>query len=183
MVVQIQTPLSDEVVLGLKAGDEVRITGVLYTARDAAHEKLKRLLLEGKELPFDIRGQIIYYAGPTPAKPGRAVGACGPTTSRRMDPYVPLLLAHGLKGMIGKGRRSASVTQAIAQHHAVYMVTIGGAAALLSRHIRKAEVVAYPEMGPEAIYKLTIEEFPAIVATDAYGNDVFAQVSNSWRRP
>lgn len=183
MVVEMRTPLSDEVVLGLKAGDEVRITGVLYTARDAAHEKLKRLLFEGKELPFDIRGQIIYYAGPTPAKPGHAVGACGPTTSKRMDPYVPLLLEHGLKGMIGKGRRSPSVTQVIAKHYAVYMVTIGGAAALLSRHIHKAEVVAYPELGPEAIHKLTVEEFPAIVASDAYGNDLFAQVKNSWRRP
>lgn len=174
MVVEMKTPLSDDVVLAFKAGDEVAITGVLYTARDAAHEKLKRLILKGEELPFDIRGQIIYYAGPTPAKPGRAVGACGPTTSRRMDPYVPLLLQHGLKGMIGKGRRSSPVVQAIATHRAVYMVTTGGAAALLSRHIRKAEVVAFPELGPEAIYKLTVEEFPAIVATDAYGNDIFA---------
>lgn len=177
----MSTPLSDAVLLTLRAGDEVKLTGVLYTARDAAHERLSRALLRGDAPPFDLRGQIIYYAGPSPARPGRPAGSCGPTTAKRMDPYVPLLLENGLKGMIGKGRRSPEVRQAIAEHHAVYLVTIGGAGALLSRHILKMELIAYPELGPEAVYRLEVKDFPAVVAIDATGGDLFSQPSPWYR--
>ncbi len=157
----------------LVAGTKVLLSGVVFTGRDAAHRRMVKALDEGHPLPFDLKGQVIYYAGPCPPAPGQVIGSLGPTTSGRMDPYAPRLLAEGLGGMIGKGKRSAEVTQAIARHGAVYFVTVGGAGALLSRTVKAAEVVAYPDLGPEAIYRLEIEDFPAIVGTDSSGNDIY----------
>jgi fumarate hydratase subunit beta len=175
MVKKITTPLKDEVIENLKCGDLVEITGIIYTARDAAHKRLVELIREGKELPFDIRGAVIYYVGPTPAKPGQVIGSAGPTTSYRMDPYAPLLLEKGLKGMIGKGKRSKEVRDAIIKYKGVYFASTGGAAALLAKHIKSAEIVAYEDLGPEAIRKLYVENFPAIVVNDMYGNDLYEE--------
>ncbi|MDI6783590.1 MAG: Fe-S-containing hydro-lyase [bacterium] len=172
-IIRITPPLTDEQVAALKSGDRVLISGILFTGRDAAHKRLFELLQAGKELPVDLRGQIIYYVGPTPARPGQVIGAAGPTTSGRMDAYAPTLLAYGLKGMIGKGMRSAEVKEAIKQYKGVYFAATGGAGALLAKKIKKAEVVAYPELGPEAIYRLEVEDFPAIVINDCYGNDLY----------
>lgn len=172
---RIITPLTDEIIKDLRCGDLVEITGVIYTARDAAHKRLVELLKEGKELPFDIKGAIIYYVGPTPAKPGEVIGSAGPTTSYRMDPYAPLLLEKGLKGMIGKGKRSKEVRDAIVKYKGIYFASTGGAAALLAKHIKSAEVIAYEDLGPEAIRKLYVENFPAIVVNDIYGNDLYEE--------
>ena len=172
-IIRITPPLNDEQVAGLKSGDRILITGILYTGRDAAHKRMFELLKSGQDLPVDLRGQIIYYVGPTPARPGQIIGAAGPTTSGRMDAYAPTMLAYGLKGMIGKGMRSAEVKEAIKQYKGVYLAATGGAGALLSQTIKKAEVVAYPELGPEAIYRLEVEDFPAIVINDCYGNDLY----------
>jgi fumarate hydratase subunit beta len=172
-IIRITPPLTDEPVAGLKSGDRVSITGVLFTGRDAAHKRMFELLQSGKELPVDLRGQIIYYVGPTPARPGHVIGSAGPTTSGRMDVYAPTLLAYGLKGMIGKGMRSMEVKEAIKKYNGVYFAATGGAGALLAKTIKKAEVVAYPELGPEAIYRLEVEDFPAIVINDCYGNDLY----------
>ena len=169
----LKTPLSDEDAEKLKTGDRVLINGVLYTARDAAHKRMVELLDSGRELPFDVRGQVIYYAGPAPAKPGQVIGACGPTTSYRMDPYAPKLIERGLKGMIGKGRRSSEVTEAMMAHKSVYFAAIGGLGALLAKRIKESEVIAYPDLGPEAIRRLVVEDFPAIVAIDVYGKDIY----------
>jgi fumarate hydratase subunit beta len=169
----ITTPLSDEVVKSLKIGEKVSISGVIYTARDAAHKRLVELIEEGKELPFDPAGQIIYYVGPAPAKPGHAVGSAGPTTSYRMDAYAPTLIAHGLKGMIGKGTRDKNVQDAMVKYGAVYFAAIGGAGALISKSIEKAEVIAYPELGAEAVRRMEVKDFPAIVAIDAHGDDLY----------
>lgn len=149
------------------------LNGVVYAARDAAHRKMAEALARGEQLPIDPRGQVIYYVGPTPAPPGRAVGAAGPTTSGRMDPYTPSLLARGLKGMIGKGPRGAEVQKAMCDLHAVYFVATGGAGALLGRHITGATVVAYAELGTEALRELTVEDLPVVVAVDAHGGDLF----------
>ena len=174
MIKRITTPLSDEDVKNLHAGEQVLIDGVIYTGRDAAHKRLCALIAEGKPLPVDLRGQIIYFAGPAPAKPGRVIGSVGPTTSYRMDPYSPVLIRNaGLKGMIGKGRRNAAVKEAMAEGPAVYFAAVGGAGALLSGKIIACETAAYPELGPEAIYKCTVKDFPAIVATDCHGNDFY----------
>lgn len=172
-VIHINTPLSDSVIEKLKIGDRVKISGTLYTARDAAHKRLVNLVNQGKELPFDIKNQIIYYVGPSPAPPGMPIGSCGPTTSCRMDKYTPPLLSIGLKATIGKGNRSAEVLEAMKKFKAVYFVATGGAAALLSRTVKKAEIVAYEDLGTEAIRKLEVENFPVIVANDIYGNDLY----------
>jgi fumarate hydratase subunit beta len=174
-VKKLEVPLSDEAVRGLKIGAKVSITGTIYAARDAAHKRLVELLDRGEDLPFELPGQVIYYVGPTPAKPGYAVGAAGPTTSSRMDPYAPKLIAKGLKGMIGKGPRSELVKQAMKDNGAVYLAAVGGAGALISKSITKAEIIAYPELGAEAIRKMEVKGFPAIVAIDANGNDLYQQ--------
>jgi fumarate hydratase subunit beta len=173
--VNLTTPLTDEIVSNLEIGDKVLISGVIYTARDAAHKRLIELLDTGKPLPFDIRGQIIYYVGPSPAKPGRIIGAAGPTTSYRMDPYAPRLMELGLKGMIGKGKRAPAVKEALIKHKAVYLGATGGAGALISRAIKAAEVIAYQELGPEAIRRLVVENFPAVVINDTRGGDLYEE--------
>jgi len=180
--IRISTPLSDKDVDNLKAGDRVLISGVIYTGRDAAHKRLIGLLKEGKSLPFDIQGQVIYYVGPTPAKPGRAFGSAGPTTSYRMDAYAPSLIERGLKGMIGKGMRNDAVKEAIRRHKAVYFAATGGAGALLGKRVKKAEVVAYEDLGPEAIRRLEVEDFPAIVVNDVQGNDLYVEGERTYRR-
>ena len=169
----IQTPLSDDAVAGLHAGDAVLISGTLYVARDAAHKRLAEALAAGQPLPFDPRGQVIYYMGPTPAPPGRPIGSAGPTTSGRMDPYAPALLAVGIKGMIGKGSRSPAVRQAMQEHRAVYLACVGGVAALIARSVRAAQVIAYPELGAEALQRLEVLDLPALVIDDIYGADAY----------
>ena len=171
--VKITTPLTDEAVARLRAGDSVLISGVIYVARDAAHKRLVEALRAGQPLPFDLRDQIIYYMGPSPAKPGRPIGSAGPTTSYRMDPYTPALLEVGLKGMIGKGNRSPTVREALVRYRAVYMASVGGAAALIAQAVRRAEVIAYPELGAEAVQRLEVVDFPAIVINDIYGADAY----------
>jgi fumarate hydratase subunit beta len=178
---EITTPLTDEAIAGLHAGDQVLITGTIYVGRDAAHKRLAALLEEGKELPFDPRGQAIYYMGPAPAKPGWASGSAGPTTSGRMDPYTPAMLKAGLKGMIGKGNRSAAVRQAIKDYQAVYFAAIGGAGALIARSIVESRVIAYPELGAEALRQLRVEKFPAIVVNDIYGGDAYEDGKKKYR--
>ncbi len=171
--IRITPPLTDVDVEKLRAGDRVLITGVLYTARDAAHKRLVELVEKGGELPFDPRGQIIYYVGPTPAKPGQAIGSAGPTTSGRMDVYTPKLLGLGIKATIGKGQRTEEVKEAMKRHKAVYMAAVGGAAALLAKTIKKAEVIAYDDLGAEAVRRLEVVDFPAIVVNDVSGGDLF----------
>jgi len=173
--VNIKTPLDEETIKKLKAGDQVFITGVIYTARDAAHKRLVEALDKGEKLPFDLTNQTVYYMGPSPAKPGQVIGSAGPTTSGRMDSYAPRLMAAGLKGMIGKGNRSQSVKDAIKKYKAVYFAAIGGAGALISKSIKKAEVIAYEELGAEAIRRLEVENFPATVINDIYGGDLYEQ--------
>jgi fumarate hydratase subunit beta len=180
--IKITPPLTDADVERLKAGDKVLITGVLYTARDAAHKRFIELLDKGEDLPFDPAGQIIYYVGPTPAKPGSVIGSAGPTTSGRMDAYTPALLELGLKGMIGKGQRSGEVLEAIQKHKAVYMAAVGGAAALIARSIKKAEIIAYGDLGAEAVRRLEVEDFPAIVVNDSKGGDLFKAGVEKYRR-
>jgi len=179
---KLKTPLSDEDVEKLKAGDIVYLTGTLYTARDAAHKRLVDLIKEGKELPFDLKGAVIYYVGPTPPKPGEVIGSAGPTTSYRMDPYAPILIEHGLKGMIGKGKRNQAVREACVKHKAVYFGAVGGAAALIAKAIKKAEVIAYPELGPEAIRRIEVEDFPVVVVNDTYGNDLYEEGRKAWEK-
>ena len=169
-VKHIQTPLTDETVRSLRAGDEVRITGVIYTARDAAHKKLCELLEAGQPLPFDPEGQIVFYTGPTPPPPGRPIGSCGPTTSYRMDRYTPQLLERGLKGLIGKGRRGQTVIDSLQENTAVYFSAEGGCGALLANYVKTSQVVAFPELGTEAVHKLTVENFPVSVFCDCNGN-------------
>lgn len=169
----ITTPLTAEKTRELRAGDNVLISGVIYTGRDAAHKRLVELINEGKELPVDLKDQIIYYVGPAPAKPGQAIGSAGPTTSYRMDAYAPALLDLGLKGMIGKGKRSAEVVESIIKNEAVYFGAIGGAGALLSKCIKKAEVVCYEDLGAEAIRRLEVENLPAVVIIDSQGNNLY----------
>lgn len=173
--IRLKTPLTDADVEKLKAGDKVLLSGVIYTARDAAHKRLYDLLQEGKPLPIDLKGQVIYYVGPAPAKPGRVIGSAGPTTSGRMDAYSPKLMEVGLKGMIGKGMRKKEVVEAMKKYKAVYFAATGGAGALLAKAIKKAEVVAYEDLGPEAISRLEVEDFPVIVVNDIYGNDLYEQ--------
>lgn len=175
-------PLSDEVVSSLEIGDEVLISGTIYVARDAAHKMMVELLDRGEALPFDPRGQIIYYMGPSPAPPGKVIGAAGPTTSGRMDRYAPRLMEAGIKAMIGKGSRAMAVRQAMQEHKAVYMAALGGAGALISRRIRANELVAWEELGAEALRRLEVEDFPAIVVNDVQGRDLYESAKRQWRR-
>ena len=170
---KISTPLNNEMITQLKAGDSVLINGFIFTARDAAHKRLIDLIKKGENLPMEIKGQIIYYVGPSPAKPGYASGSAGPTTSYRMDPYAPTLLDLGLKGMIGKGLRSIEVIESMKKNKAIYFAAVGGAAALIAKSIKKSEVIAYEELGPEAIFRFYVEDFPAIVVIDAKGNNLY----------
>lgn len=170
---RLEAPLRDETIMSLKAGDNLLINGVIYTARDAAHKKLVELMDKGEELPLDLQGQIIYYVGPTPAKPGQAIGSAGPTTSGRMDAYTPKMLAHGMKACIGKGLRSPAVKEALQKYKGVYLAAVGGAGALLSKCVTRCEVLAYPELGAEAIHRLEVKDFPATVINDAHGNDLY----------
>lgn len=173
------TPLDEKIIAQLKIGNQVYLNGIIYTARDQAHQRLVDVLQTTNhkslttKLPFDLKGAVIYYCGPTPAKPGEVIGSAGPTTSARMDIYTPILLKYGLKGTIGKGKRSKEVVETMEKYKAVYFLAVGGAGAFLSKRIKKAEVVAYPELGPEAIYRLEIEDFPVVVANDIYGKDLF----------
>ncbi len=169
----INTPLTDEVINDLKAGDRVLLSGIIYTGRDAAHKRLAELIENGEGLPMDIKNQTIYYVGPCPAKPGQVIGSAGPTTSGRMDAYAPLLMEKGLKGMIGKGLRNQQVVESIIKNKAVYFAAIGGAGALLAEAIKDAEVIAFPDLGAEAIYKLRVENFPVTVIIDNEGNDLY----------
>ena len=178
--VHITTPLTRDKVRELKAGDSCLISGVIYTARDAAHKRLCELVAQGKELPMDVKDSIIYFVGPTPAKPGQAIGSAGPTTSYRMDAYSPILIEQGLTGMIGKGKRNAEVVAAMKEHGAVYFGAIGGCGALLSKCIKKAEVVAYDDLGAEAIRRLEVEDFPVIVIIDSEGNNLYETGRNAY---
>ena len=164
------TPFTADAAKSLRAGDEIRITGVIYTARDAAHKKLCELLEAGEPLPIELQDQIVYYTGPTPTPPGRAIGSCGPTTSYRMDPYTPALLDQGLRGIIGKGRRSQPVIDALCAHSAVYFSAEGGCGALLANYVKTCTVVAFPELGTEAVHRLEVENFPVTVFCDTKGN-------------
>lgn len=169
----INTPIDDKIVDSLKAGDYVYITGTIYTARDAAHKRMYEAINNGEEIPFELKNNIIYYLGPSPAREGQVIGSAGPTTSSRMDKYTPLLLEHGLKGMIGKGKRSEEVIESMQKNNAVYFAAIGGAGALLSKCIKKAEVIAYDDLGTEAIRKLEVENLPAIVVIDSKKNNMY----------
>jgi fumarate hydratase subunit beta len=175
MVKKITLPLTSKTLESLKAGDNVLLSGVLYVARDAAHRRMIETLDRGEPLPFDIKDQTLYYMGPSPAPPGRVIGSAGPTTSTRMDAYTPRLLAAGLKGMIGKGVRSPEVKEALKKHKAVYLAAVGGAGALISKTIIKSEVVAYPDLGPEAVLNLEVKDFPAVVINDIYGGDLYVE--------
>ena len=173
MAISIKAPLTNEAARALRAGDSCLISGVIYTARDAAHKRLCELVAKGEALPIEIKDNIIYFVGPTPAKPGQAIGSAGPTTSYRMDAYSPTLIELGLTGMIGKGKRSPEVIESMKKHGAVYFGAIGGCGALLSKCIKKAEVVAYDDLGAEAIRRLEVEDFPAIVVIDSLGNNLY----------
>jgi fumarate hydratase subunit beta len=172
-IIQLHTPLDDTAVRKLKAGDEVVLSGMVYAARDQAHKRLCELITQGKPLLFDLAGAVIYFVGPTPARPGQVIGAAGPTTSSRMDAFSPILYANGLKATIGKGYRCQEVRQALQQYGAVHFSALGGAGALLNKHIVKCELVAYEDLGAEAIRRLEFREFPAVVAYDSHGNSVY----------
>ncbi len=169
----LTTPLTNEDTKKLKAGDKVLLNGVIYTARDAAHKRLVELLEKGEDLPFDIEGSVIYFVGPTPPKPNEPIGSAGPTTSYRMDSYSPTMLKHGSKGMIGKGKRDQAVKDACVEYGGVYFGATGGAGALLGKKILSAKVIAYPELGPEAVRKLVVKDFPVTVINDTYGDDLY----------
>ena len=180
---KITTPLSEETARSLKMGDEVLITGTIYTGRDAAHKRLCEALEKEGKLPVDLKGEIIYYVGPSPAKPGKAIGSAGPTTSYRMDAYSPAMIHKGgLRGMIGKGERSEEVIKAMKERGAVYFAAIGGAAALISKSIKKSTPILYEELGPEAVCKYEVEDFPAIVATDSEGNDLYKEGPKKFKK-
>jgi fumarate hydratase subunit beta len=180
--IRLTTPLTNADVEKLRSGDRVILSGVIFTARDAAHKRLIQLIEAGQPLPFELQGQVIYYVGPSPAKPGRPIGAAGPTTSYRMDAYAPELIARGLKGMIGKGARNQEVKDAMQQHKAVYFAAIGGAGALMAQSILSAEVIAYPELGPEAIRRLEVKDFPVIVVNDTGGGDLYVEGVKTYAR-
>ena len=182
MAKRIALPLSDEAVADLRAGDDVLLSGTMYVGRDSAHKRIVEALDQGKPLPFDIKGQTIYYMGPSPAKPGHAIGSAGPTTSGRMDSYSPRLMAEGLRGMVGKGMRSAPVKEAMKQHRAVYFAAIGGAGALISKAIKKSDVIAYEELGAEALLRIEVADFPVIVINDIYGGDLYEEGKAKYRK-
>jgi len=177
--IQVSLPLKQEQIVQLRAGDRVELTGTLFTGRDAAHKRMFETIETGGDLPFDINGQTIYYVGPTPPIPAQVIGSAGPTTSGRMDKYTPKLIELGLKGMIGKGKRQPAVKEAIVKHQAVYFAAVGGAAALIARSIKKSEVIAYDDLGPEAIYRLEVVKFPAIVINDIHGSDLYEEANIS----
>ena len=179
---KIKSPVREETVKKLKVGTKVLISGVIYVARDSAHKRLVEALDKGEKLPFDVKGQTIFYMGPSPARPGQPIGASGPTTSSRMDAFTPRLLENGLRVMIGKGERSQSVRDAIRKYNGVYLVTLGGAGALLAKTVQKSDLVAYPDLGAEAIIRLEVEDFPAIVADDIYGGDLFEEEKAKYRK-
>lgn len=179
--VRVLMPLSDEDVAQLKIGDHVRITGTIYTARDAAHNRLIQTLDAGGEMPIDVRGQLIYYTGPTPARPGRPIGAMGPTTAMRMDPFTPRLLEAGLKATMGKGNRGPEVRAALKQNRAVFFAAVGGAGAMLSQFIKKVEVIAYEDLGTESLKRVEVEDFPAVVMDDCEGRDLLDEGRRQWR--
>jgi fumarate hydratase subunit beta len=178
----ITSPLTEDVLQKLRVGQRVLLSGTVYTARDAAHQRLVQTLAVGQPLPFDLRGQIIYYVGPSPTRPGQVIGAAGPTTAGRVDDYTLPLLAQGLKGMIGKGKRSQAVRDGLVQYKAVYCVCVGGAAALLSERITAVQPIAYEDLGTEAIRQLTLQDFPMVVADDIYGADMYEQCQLAYRR-
>ena len=183
MTIKIKAPLESDVINHLKAGDAVLLSGIVYTARDAAHKRMYESLLREEKLPFDIENQVFYYVGPTPAKPGQIIGSAGPTTSERMDRYTPLLLEKGLKGMIGKGYRNEEVKQAIVHNQAVYFAAIGGSAALIAQKIKSVEVIAYEDLGTEAVRKMEVEDLPLIVINDAKGNDYYQIGIDLYKEP
>ncbi len=180
--IRLKTPLTDADVEKLKIGDTILLNGVIYTGRDAAHKRLFDLIMAGKPLPIDIKGQVIYYVGPAPAKPGQPIGSAGPTTSGRMDAYSPKLMEIGLKGMIGKGMRKKEVIEAMKKYKAVYFAATGGAGALLAKAIKKAQVVAYEDLGPEAINRLEVVDFPVTVVNDTQGNDLYNEGMKKYAR-
>ncbi|MGB9809383.1 MAG: Fe-S-containing hydro-lyase [Caldanaerobacter sp.] len=182
MFIRLHTPLKEETTVQLKAGDLILLSGNIYTARDEAHKRMVEAIDKGEILPFEIKDSIIYYVGPCPARPGQAIGSCGPTTSGRMDKYTPKLIELGLKGMIGKGLRSKEVVEAMKKHKAVYFTAVGGVGALLAQRVKRAEIIAYEDLGPEAIYKLTVEDFPLIVAIDCYGNNLYEIEREKYRK-
>lgn len=177
----IQLPLSDDIVTNLRAGDELLLNGVMYVGRDAAHKRMVESLQTGKMVPIDLKGQVIYFMGPTPARPGKVIGSAGPTSSYRMDLYSPVLLGEGLKGMIGKGMRSQAVKEAMKKYKAVYMGAIGGAGALISDCIKKVAVVAYEDLGAEALRRIEVENFPVTVINDIYGGDIYEEGKSKYR--
>lgn len=180
--IRIQTPFTEEMSRKLKAGDSVLISGTIISARDAAHKAMTEALARGEQLPVDWHNQIVYYLGPTPAKPGDPIGSCGPTTSGRMDAYTPTMLAQGIKGMIGKGSRDKAVVEAMKKYGVTYFAAVGGAAALIAKSVKKYEVLAYPELGPEAVARLTVVDFPAIVVIDSQGNNFYEMGQAPYRR-
>jgi len=185
---KLRTPLEEKTIKKLRIGEKILLSGTVYTARDQAHKRIFEELEEAKkekrkpDLPFPLEGQVIYYVGPAPAGPGMVIGPAGPTTSSRMDPYTPILLERGLKATIGKGRRSRDVIEAMKKYNAVYLVAVGGAGVLISRRIKRAEVIAYEDLGPEAVYRLDVEDIPLIVANDVDGNDLFEQGIRKYRK-
>lgn len=179
---EVTTPLTKETIGELRAGDYVKITGVIYTARDAAHKRMAEALAKGETLPIEIKDSIIYYMGPSPARTGRPIGSAGPTTASRMDKYAPHLLDLGMQGMIGKGKRSREVLDAIVRNGGVYFAAVGGAGALLSQRIVKSEIVAYEDLGTEAIRRLEVEDFPVIVVADSKGNNLYETAAKEWRK-
>lgn len=179
---ELHTPLTEDMVRALKSGDSVELTGYIYTGRDAAHKRMCEALSRGEDLPFDVDGQVIYYVGPCPHREGEVIGSCGPTTSGRMDKYAPELIRLGLRGMVGKGIRKPPVIEAMKQYGSVYFGAIGGAGALLARHVKSAEVVAYPDLGTEAVHKLYVEKFPVTVVIDAAGNDLYQTGKEKYRK-
>ena len=179
-VISIKTPLTKDVVKNLKVGDEIKLSGVIFTARDAAHKRLADLIKSGKHVPINLKDAVIYYAGPTPPRPGRVIGSCGPTTSSRMDPFTEPLLKLGLRGMIGKGERSKEVRDAIVKYGCVYFLATGGIGALLAAKVKSSKAILYKDLGPEAVYKLEIKDFPLIVGIDSKGRDVYAETK--WKK-
>ena len=178
----LTTPLADADIENLQAGDSVLLSGVVYTARDAAHARLVELIEQGKPLPIELQGQVIYYVGPTPSRPGQVIGSAGPTTSGRMDSYTPILLERGLKGMIGKGLRNQAVRDALAEHKGVYFAATGGAAAMLAKRVVSCEIVAYDDLGCEAIRRLEVRDLPVIVINDCHGRDFYLESRAKWER-
>jgi len=179
---RITPPLTDEDIAGLRAGDRVLLNGVIYTGRDAAHKRMIEAIERGENLPFDPQGQLIYYVGPTPPKPGQVIGSAGPTSSYRMDPYAPILLSKGLKGMIGKGYMGRDVRDGLVKYRGIYLSAIGGAGALIGKRIKQAEIIAYEDLGPEAVRRLVVEDFSAVVVYDMYGADLFKEGQSQYAR-